>query len=272
MATVFPPPPVATPFLDQSGKVSLTWIQWFQRFQGFTNELSTGVRPVAEGGTGRSTVPSGDLLLGGATPTDPLTVIAPGALTKTDDTNVSLTLGGTPSSALVRAVSLTLGWLGLLGLARGGTAADLSATGGPNQYLKQATSGGVVSVGILPAASGHVAGKTSAQTLVTYTVGAADALFRVGANIEVTTSTTHNITVTVAYTTPAGAGRTLTLNFTQVAGAAFLTNITNVTGAGSYEGVAQDIRCKAATTITIATAGTFTTITYDGDASVLPLS
>ena len=32
------------------------------------------------------------------------------ALTKTDDTNVTLTLGGTPATALLKAASLTLGW------------------------------------------------------------------------------------------------------------------------------------------------------------------
>jgi hypothetical protein len=36
------------------------------------------------------------------------------ALTKTDDTNVTLTLGGTPSAALLVATSLTLGWTGTL--------------------------------------------------------------------------------------------------------------------------------------------------------------
>lgn len=43
------------------------------------------------------------------------------ALTKTDDTNVTLTLGGSPTTALVNATSLTLGWTGLLAEARGGT-------------------------------------------------------------------------------------------------------------------------------------------------------
>lgn len=43
------------------------------------------------------------------------------ALTKVDDTNVTLTLGGTPASALLAAASLTLGWTGTLSIARGGT-------------------------------------------------------------------------------------------------------------------------------------------------------
>lgn len=56
------------------------------------------------------------------------------ALTKTDDTNVTLTLGGTPTTALLRATSLTLGWTGLLGLTRGGTAASLTASNGGIVY------------------------------------------------------------------------------------------------------------------------------------------
>lgn len=43
------------------------------------------------------------------------------ALTKTDDTNVTLTLGGSASTALLNAASLTLGWTGQLATTRGGT-------------------------------------------------------------------------------------------------------------------------------------------------------
>lgn len=43
------------------------------------------------------------------------------ALTKTDDINVTLTLGGTPATALLAAMSLTLGWTGILSELRGGT-------------------------------------------------------------------------------------------------------------------------------------------------------
>lgn len=50
-----------------------------------------------------------------------LTSVTSYALTKTDDTNVTLTLGGTPTSALLAATSLTLGWNGQLGVTRGGT-------------------------------------------------------------------------------------------------------------------------------------------------------
>lgn len=57
-------------------------------------------------------------------------ITAGAALTKTDDTNVTLTLGGTPASALLKASSLTLGWTGTLSAARGGFGADVSASSG----------------------------------------------------------------------------------------------------------------------------------------------
>ena len=46
------------------------------------------------------------------------------ALTSTNDTNVQITLGGTPSTALLRAASLTMGWTGQLAVGRGGTGAS----------------------------------------------------------------------------------------------------------------------------------------------------
>lgn len=52
------------------------------------------------------------------------------ALTKTDDTNVTLTLGGAPATSLLRAASLTLGWNGTLSTARGGLGQNASAQTG----------------------------------------------------------------------------------------------------------------------------------------------
>ena len=40
--------------------------------------------------------------------------ITPAALTKTDDTNVTLTLGGSPTTSLLAATSITVGWTGTL--------------------------------------------------------------------------------------------------------------------------------------------------------------
>jgi len=51
------------------------------------------------------------------------------ALTEVDDTNVTLTLGGSPSTALLAATSLTLGWTGQLAATRGGTGFGSYAVG-----------------------------------------------------------------------------------------------------------------------------------------------
>ncbi|MCL4374509.1 hypothetical protein M1523_01470 [Patescibacteria group bacterium] len=58
----------------------------------------------------------------------------PGALTKTDDTNVTLTLGGSPTTALVNAASITVGWSGQLAIARGGTNSTATPTAGGVAY------------------------------------------------------------------------------------------------------------------------------------------
>lgn len=57
-----------------------------------------------------------------------------GNISKVDDTNVTLSLGGTPVGSVLNNVSFTLGWTGTLSIARGGT--GLSALGTANQQLR----------------------------------------------------------------------------------------------------------------------------------------
>jgi hypothetical protein len=54
-------------------------------------------------------------------PQNPSAGVTPSALTRTNDTNVTLTLGGSPTVALLAATSITLGWTGVLSEARGGS-------------------------------------------------------------------------------------------------------------------------------------------------------
>jgi hypothetical protein len=60
--------------------------------------------------------------------------LSPAALTRVNDTNVTLTLGGTPATSLIAATSLTLGWTGQLSTSRGGT--GLSTLGTSNQLIR----------------------------------------------------------------------------------------------------------------------------------------
>lgn len=76
---------------------------------------------------------SGQLLQTQGAGSDPLwatsALVTPAALTRVDDTNVTLTLGGSPSTALLQATSLTLGWSGQLSATRGGTGIGTYTTG-----------------------------------------------------------------------------------------------------------------------------------------------
>jgi len=68
--------------------------------------------------------------------------VTPAALTKVDDTNVTLTLGGSPSTSLLQATSLTLGWTGTLADSRIASATTWNAkqaaitTGTISQYFR----------------------------------------------------------------------------------------------------------------------------------------
>lgn len=135
------------------------------------------------------------------------------------------------------------------------------------QIVKTVTSYNGIATAGNGLSSVQAAGRFTAQTaakasVATYTLGASDASFIVSANVLVTTATSHNFTVTCAYTDEGNTARTLTFNFSSLAGV-LATTIINTGGAVPYEGVPAHIRCKASTAITIATTGTFTTVTYN---------
>lgn len=146
-------------------------------------------------------------------------------------------------------------------------AGGLGVAGAINQGGKTSTYNNIATSGWgLPAIYGT--GRSTAQTaavttVATYTVGAADGSFEVSANVNVTTATAHSFSVTCTYTDETSASRTITMPFIQVGGVTLIGTITNITGSGPYEGVPLHIRAKTATAITLATTGTFTTVTYN---------
>lgn len=72
---------------------------------------------------------SGISITNGAGSIQIASTVSASALTKVDDTNVTLTLGGSPTTALLAATSLTLGWTGTLAVSRGGTGISSFGTG-----------------------------------------------------------------------------------------------------------------------------------------------
>jgi hypothetical protein len=73
--------------------------------------------------------------------------VTPSALTKTDDTNVTITLGGSPSNALLQAVSLVVGWTGTLADSRIASAATWNAKQNAITLTTTGTSGPATLVG-----------------------------------------------------------------------------------------------------------------------------
>ena len=92
------------------------------------------------------------------------------ALTRVDDTNVTLTLGGTPTTALLQATSITAGWSGLLSVARGGTAGGTANDALTNLLPSQGGNAGKVLSTNGTVTSWIAAG--SAGTVTSVTIGA----------------------------------------------------------------------------------------------------
>jgi hypothetical protein len=121
---------------------------------------------------------------------------AAAALTKANDTNVTLTLGGTPATALLQATSITAGWTGTLSAARGGFGADVSGSSGVPLFAAG------VATFTSTSGTGNFARVTS-PTFVTPTLGAATA-----------TTLNGNTFTAGTYTLTGVAGKTLTFNKT----------------------------------------------------------
>lgn len=93
------------------------------RLPYFTGPGAAALTPLT--GFGRSLIDDAD-----ATAAKTTLGIAGAALSKTDDTNVTLTLGGSPSTALLTAANITAGWAGTLSAARGGFGQNVAAQTG----------------------------------------------------------------------------------------------------------------------------------------------
>lgn len=117
--------------------------------------------------------------------------------------------------------------------------------------------------------SARVTAQTAAvASVLAYTVGANDGTFMVSGNINITTFAVGTFNMTVAYTDEGNTARTLTLNFTNISGTLAIA----VAAAGAFNGLETQIRAKAATTITFATTGTFTSLTYNAGALIMQVA
>ena len=153
--------------------------------------------------TGAATVPAFRALVAADIPT--------AALSKTDDTNVTLTLGGSPTTALVNAASLTLGWSGQLAVGRGGTGLSAGISGGIPYFSSTSamtssallTQYGVIYGGGAGASPVATAAGTTGQILTATTGGAPTWSSTYAGTVTSVSFTGGIITVATASTTPA---------------------------------------------------------------------
>lgn len=130
-----------------------------------------GILTVPQGGTGRASLTDGAVVIGNGAAL--VTLVGPGA--------AGTVLKGTGGDPSFGAVDLAADVSGVLPLANGGSGADLSATGGTHQVVKQSTAAGVFTVGRLDGADIAAGVKTIDDTDSPYTVLATDAVLLVDA-------------------------------------------------------------------------------------------
>ena len=149
---------------------------------------------------------------------------------------------------------------------------SVTAAGNVTLLGKLASYNGIAAAGngeaVVVSAPRTAANTNALWTPAAYTTPAVDTSYEVSANINVTAATAAAMTCTCTYTDETNTSRVLTLGFTQLSGATILTSITNVTGTGPYESLTYHIRCKASTTVTFATAGTVTGVTYNAEGNL----
>jgi hypothetical protein len=190
--------------------------------------ITTNKQYLSQTGTGTvSAAPAWSVIVGGD--------ITGAALTAGNDTNVTLTLGGTPATALLRAASITAGWTGQLSLARGGTNANLTASNGGIFY--STASAGAILAGTATAGQIVRSGASAAPTWSTATYPATAAQGTIlAAGAANTIGATATPTLGIAGTTLGTltlAGNTSGLVTIQPQAAAGTYNFNVPTGAGT---------------------------------------
>lgn len=152
-----------------------------------------------------------------------------GALTRVNDTNVTATLGGSPTAALLTAVSITLGWTGQLAVARGGTNLA-SYTTGDQLYASGTTT--LAKLGIGAANTVQTSTGTAPQWSTSLNLaGAITAGGLITANAGLTVASGQTLTLTGA--TVAGAptwssGQAITLTTASQPNVTTMANLTTI--------------------------------------------
>ncbi len=241
------------------------------------------ITPQATAGTVTLTLPNTTGTIA-ASATAPITLntttgaigITAAALTKTDDTNVTLTLGGAPTTALLAATSITAGWTGQLALTRGGTNASLTASNGGLVYSDAsalAILAGTATAGQIPRS-----GSSAAPSWSTSVYPATSAAGTILASLTANTITASSSPVLGAAGTATGTlglsgttSGTITVQPQAVAGT-YNFNLPTTAGTAGQLLTSQGGGASAMTWTTVAGTGTVTSVDVSGGTTGLTTS
>lgn len=193
----------------------------------------------------------GDLSLA-TFPTIP--TVTPSTLSKFDDTNVTLTLGGTPSTALLQNVSITAGWTGTLADARIASAATWNA--------KQSALSGTGLVSFSGTTESYNTTSLSIASIISNETGSGNMVFSISPTL---------------VTPVLGVATATSINSVSISGSGSIANsgttsLTSFTGSGTSSGTntgdQTSVTGNAGTATALQTARTINGVSFDGTANI----
>jgi hypothetical protein len=154
------------------------------------------------------------------------------ALTKTDDTNVTLTLGGTPTTSLLRATSITVGWTGTLADGRIASAATWNAK--ENALTFSAPLSRATNTISIPVATSLANGYLSSTDWSTFNGKQATITLTTTGSSGASTFVTNTLNIP-NYTLSGLGGQPLATNLTSLAALTYVsTSFVKMTAAGTF--------------------------------------
>lgn len=114
-------------------------------------------------------------------------------------------------------------------------------------------------------ANGRFAAQTAAIATIATVTPSVDTTYEIRGNVLVTAGTTFSFNVITSYTDEGNTARSNVMVML-IGGGSLTTNPSIANGVGGvnvYQGVSTTIRAKGGTSVTMNTAGTFTSVTYN---------
>jgi len=189
------------------------------------------------------------------------------ALTKVDDTNVTLTLGGSPTTSLLAATSLTLGWTGTLADSRITSAATWNSKQAGITFKNEGSALGTTATAIEVDFTGTAVTASRTGNVITVDIAATAGT----TNLSYTASSTNGIIVcdtgsdaTIPAADGTNAGLMLPAQFTKLSN----ISITQPVDLDALEQDVADLTTLSGVASNALTLGTFTGITIPDSSTI----